>query len=140
MRPLALNAYRTWPTGDLVAKILNFFNVKIDLQNVQVGTAVEFPSPSNTGQYLAILASTVSSTTLCAKLNADSTLQASITQYIIKRNVYAFQRAAKKIHLQLPKLLCDKLYISETIPYTFSIHSCQYWYKLETLLGHYNSI
>ena len=96
MRPLALNAYRTWPTGDLLAKILNFFNVKIDLQNVQVGTVVEFHSLSNTIQYLAILASTVPSTTLCAKLNADSTLQTSITRYITKRNVYAFQRPAKR--------------------------------------------
>ena len=46
---------------------IKFFNVKIDLQNVQVGTAVEFPSPSNTGQYLAILASTVSSTLPCVQ-------------------------------------------------------------------------
>ena len=34
--------------------------------------------------------------TLCTKLNADSTLQTSITRYIIKRNVYALQRGAKR--------------------------------------------
>ena len=46
---------------------IKFFNVKIDLQKVQEGTLVEFPSLSKTRQYFAILASTVSSTLPCVQ-------------------------------------------------------------------------
>ena len=43
-----------------------------------------------------------------------------------KRKCLCFSETCEKKHLQLPKLLRDKLYISHTIPYTFTIQYCQY--------------